>query len=299
MVDITRPQNRAVLGATEPPVFNGYEIIQRIGFGAASVIYIVTDKKTNRTHALKHVVRPEGHDKRMIAQVENEYHVGRHIDHPYIRKVYEIQRRRRRMQTREVLMLMEYCPGISLEQSSARSLLDVLLIFRMVADGLHGMHTAGWIHCDIKPNNIIIADNGAIRIIDLGQSCRTGTIKPRIQGTPDYIAPEQVRRKPMTRQTDVFNLGATIYWALTGKHVPTLIPKQPERVELADRTAAGAVPTPHQLKPQIPIGVSNLIMDCVRDRPANRPADMPAVISRFDLLIHMIAGGKPTVESNK
>lgn len=299
MPDISRPQHHVALGASEPPPYNGYEVLRRIGFGAASIIYAVKDQKTGKTYALKHVVRQPDEDKRMIEQVENEYRVGGKIDHPYVRKIYQIERRKRHFQTREVLLLMEYCPGISLENSPSRSLLDVLLIFRMVADGLHGMHSLAWIHCDIKPNNIIIADNGAIRIIDLGQSCRTGTIKPRIQGTPDYIAPEQVKRKPITRQTDVFNLGATMYWALTGKHVPTLIPKQPERVKLATQQNSGLPPSPHEIKPQIPVGVSNLIMDCVKDNPTDRPSDMPTVIARLDLLIHMIAGGRPMADSNK
>ena len=282
------------LGSIEPPTYEGYEIIRRIGIGAASVIFSVKHQKTGEIRALKHVVRCDDTDKRMIEQVENEYRVGTRVDHPYVRNVYEIQRRKRRwLQTAEILLLMEYCPGISLEQSASRSLLDLMLIFRMIAEGLNAMHQQGYLHCDIKPNNIIIAENGAIRIIDLGQSCRLGTVKPRIQGTPDYIAPEQVKRKPLVRATDVFNMGATIYWALCGKHVPTLIPKQADRVELVTESNTGPPPSPHQLKPQIPVGVSNLVMDCVEYSPKNRPPDMNTLISRLDLLIHMIAGGRP------
>jgi eukaryotic-like serine/threonine-protein kinase len=292
MMESIRSKGNMTIGSTEAPDYPGHEIMRRLGLGAASVIYAVRNLKTGELRALKHVIRGEGEDNRMIEQVETEYRIGMKIDHPYVRKVYEIQRRRRMFQTTEVMLLMEYCPGVSLEQSPGRSLLDLLLIFRMVAEGLNGMHSHGKVHCDIKPNNIIIADNGAIRIIDLGQSCRTGTIKPRIQGTPDYIAPEQVRRKPMTPQTDIFNLGATMYWSFSGKHIPTLIPKQKDRVELATEANTGPVPSPHDMRPQIPVGVSNLIMECVRDQPTQRPADMPTLISRLDLLIHMIAGGK-------
>ena len=96
----------------------------------------------------------------------------------------------------------------------------------------------------------------------------------------------------------MFNLGATMYWALTGKHVPTLIPKPTDRVELATMDNTGPPPTPTQLKPKIPVGVSNLIMDCVQKDPARRPADMPTLVSRLDLLIHMIAGGRPTANGN-
>jgi serine/threonine protein kinase len=61
-----------------------------------------------------------------------------------------------------------------------------------------------------------------VKVIDLGQACAIGTAKSRIQGTPDYIAPEQVKCAAVTPQTDIYNLGATLYWALTGTHIPTL-----------------------------------------------------------------------------
>ena len=88
---------------------------------------------------------------------------------------------------------------------------------------------------------------GEVKVIDFGQSCRIGTVKERIQGTPDYIAPEQVARRPITSQTDVFNLGATLYWALTGQDIPTLytVNKKGENSFLLDSThrhAAGAEP---------------------------------------------------------
>ena len=296
MAESPRAKNLA-LGATVAPIYAGYEVLQRIGIGAASVIYLTKKEGTEELFALKHVIRQMDEDKRMIEQVENEYEIGQQINHPYIRNFYNIQKKKKGLKVSEVLMLMEYCQGVSLEQSHSRSLLDLLLIFRMVAEGLNGMHNHGFVHCDIKPNNIIIADNGAIRLIDLGQSCPIGTVKKRIQGTPDYISPEQVKRKPVTRATDVFNLGATMYWALTGKFVPTLIPKQSDRVELVDNSPA-TPPSPQELRSKIPSGISNLVMDCIQTKPKDRPQDMNQVISRFDLLIHMIAGGKPVALGN-
>ncbi len=283
----------------ELPVFAGYRSVRKLGTGAGSVIIAVQSEKDGKILALKHVVRTNNSaGKRLIEQVENEYQIARQINHPYIRKVYDIKRIRKRLQTREIYLLMEYCPGVSLEQSRGRSLLDLLLTFRMVCDGLNGMHSAGFIHCDIKPNNIIIGEDGSVRIIDLGQSCPIGTVKSRIQGTPDYIAPEQVKRRPLSKQTDVFNLGATMYWALTGKHVPTLIPKKRDRLSLAKEEYLAAPPTPHELRPKIPLGVSNLVMDCIQKSPHSRPQDMPTLSARLDLLIHMIAGGRPLGASN-
>src|SRR5205823_1159523 len=129
----------------------------------------------------------------------------------------------------------------------------------------------GFVHCDLKPNNILLAPDGRVKVIDLGQACKVGTQKQRIQGTPDYISPEQVRREPVTQRTDVYNFGATLYWALTGRNFPTLFTlKRGENSFLVD----SQIPTPQALNDEVPETLSNLAMECVRTNPAKRPADM-------------------------
>ncbi|HUT30094.1 MAG TPA: serine/threonine-protein kinase [Sedimentisphaerales bacterium] len=273
----------------------GFTIIKRIGSGARTAIYLATDGEDQTNVALKRVTFERPQDSRIFEQVETEYKVARRIDHPYVRKCLKLKRIRGLFKTTELLLSMEYFDGTSLEEGPTLSLVDVLLVFRMVATGLNAMHQEGYVHCDIKPNNILLSKSGAIKIIDLGQSCKMGTTKPRIQGTPDYIAPEQVRRKPLDAKTDVFNLGATMYWALTGKNVPTLIPKR--------RNGMGLVipkncPAPHEIRDKVPLGVSKLVMDCIKDSPAERPRDMTMVISRLDLMIHSILGDKIRTNRN-
>jgi serine/threonine-protein kinase len=267
----------------------GYTIKKRIGSGARSTIYLAVSEEDHREVALKRVIFEKPEDFRVFEQVETEFRVARRVDHPYVRKCYDLKRIRSIFKTKEMLLAMEYFDGQSLEDGPALSLVDVLLVFRMVATGLNAMHFHGFAHCDIKPNNILLNKSGAVKLIDLGQSCRIGTTKPRIQGTPDYIAPEQVRRKPIDQRTDVFNLGATMYWALTGKNVPTLIPKKSERVGLI---VPKNCPAPHEIREKVPVGVSKVVMDCLKDNPAERPPDMMTVISRLDLMIHSILGDR-------
>jgi len=271
----------------------GFSIIKRIGTGARSTIYMATDGQDNTNVALKRVIFERPEDSRIFEQVQTEYKVGRRIDHPYVRKCYKLKKIRSIFKVRELLLSMELFDGKNLEDSPTLSLLDVLLVFRMVAGGLHAMHQQGFVHCDIKPNNILMGESGSIKIIDLGQSCKIGTIKPRIQGTPDYIAPEQVRRKALGPKTDIFNLGATMYWALTGKHVPTLIPKKNSLGLPIPQTRRA----PHELRKQLPLELSNLVMDCIKDDPSERPCNMMTVISRLDLMVHSILGGK--IKTNK
>jgi len=280
----------------------GFTILKRIGTGARSTIYLATDEQDGRKIALKRVIFERPEDSRVFEQTETEYKVAKRVDHPYVRKCHKLKKVRGMFKMKELLLSMEYFEGKTLENSPTLSLGDVLLVFRMVADGLNAMHQQGYVHCDIKPNNILLSTSGSIKIIDLGQSCKIGTTKPRIQGTPDYIAPEQVRRRPLGPKTDVFNLGATMYWALTGKNVPTLIPKSPTLIPKKRDTLSSFVaqscPAPHELKKRIPVGVSKLVMDCVKDDPAQRPRNMMTVVSRLDLMIHSIFADKLKTSKN-
>jgi eukaryotic-like serine/threonine-protein kinase len=279
----------------------GFTIIRRIGNGARSTIYLATDDEDGQVVALKRLIFEKPEDHRVFEQTELEFKVAQKIDHPYVRKCYKLRKIRSMFRVKELLLSMEHFEGKTLEETTTLSLGDVLLVFRMVAAGLNALHQQGFVHCDIKPTNILINKNGAIKIIDLGQSCPIGTIKTRIQGTPDYIAPEQVKRKTLGPKTDIFNLGATMYWALTGKNVPTLIPKK--GTLLARKPDTGSYgptncPAPHELRRQLPIGISKLVMDCVKQDPSERPANMVEVMSRLDMMIHSIFGSKIKANRN-
>lgn len=120
-------------------------------------------------------------------------------------------------------------------------------------------------------------------MIDFGQACKVGTVKERIQGTPDFIAPEQVKRDAVTFRTDVFNFGATLYWALSGAKIPTLftIKKDENSFLVHDKIA-----TPRDLNPQIPETLSNLVMECIHTNPNKRPESMADVTRRLEIIEH-------------
>ncbi|MCF7955083.1 MAG: serine/threonine protein kinase [Phycisphaerae bacterium] len=269
---------------------DGFTIIKNIGTGARTTIYLARDEATKEKVALKRAILENPEDIRIFEQIENEYKVSQNIDHPYIRKCHKIIKRRKRLKVSEVLLSMELFEGRSLEESNSFSLGDILLIFRMIATALNGMHQRGYVHCDIKPNNILISDEGSIKIIDLGQSCKIGAIKSRIQGTPDYIAPEQVHKQHLSHRTDIFNFGATMYWALTGKNVPTLIPQKTDIGMRVDEIKEFR--TPRQIYKQIPQKVSDIVMRCVEEKPAKRPENMSEIIATFDGLIRDIFNAK-------
>jgi serine/threonine protein kinase len=264
-----------------------YDVLERLGEGARSTIYAVRDPETGKVFALKHVVRAEQKDIRFIEQMETEFEISRQFNHSNLRKTFELKiNKTMLLKTAEAFLLMELVDGKPLDVRLPSQMIDIVDTFIQAAQGLKAMHAMGYAHCDIKPNNILRNDHGQVKIIDFGQSCKIGTVKERIQGTPDYIAPEQVSRRPISVQTDVFNLGATLYWALLGRHIPTLytVNKKGENSFLLDTR----IDSPQDLNPRVPPALSNLVMECISTRPAKRPSDMDQVITRLELAKHIL-----------
>src|SRR4029078_6481669 len=196
-------------------------------------------------------------------------------------------RRRKLLKTHELYLLMELVDGTSLDIHRPNTLVSLIEVFLQVAGGLAAMHRLGYVHADIKPNNILVNEKLHVKIIDFGQSCSIATVKTRIQGTPDYIAPEQVGRGPLTPATDVFNFGATMYWCVTDHHIPTLIPKKNKEADKNTTTISTPreLKPPHEINPRIPMPLSRLIVDCVQNRPSHRPPDFTTVITRLELAL--------------
>jgi serine/threonine-protein kinase len=254
----------------------GYDIISKVGEGAASQIYAVNEPKTGQVYALKHVVRKVEKDSRYIQQVMTEYEVGKACDHPVLRKVYELKTVKKFWgPITEVGLVMELVDGQTLDVRGVKGLRDTLDIFIKVAEGLWDIAKHGYVHCDTKPGNIMVGGEGKVHLIDYGQACKMGTVKERVQGTPAFIAPEQARCKPLTEQTDVYNVGATLYWALSGKRVPTLL-----TVDKSERRIVKEqnYPSPAALNPDVPPTLSDMVMACLRLRPYERVMGMGKVL---------------------
>ncbi|HPD31918.1 MAG TPA: serine/threonine-protein kinase [Phycisphaerae bacterium] len=261
----------------------GYIVHERLGVGARATIWLVANQQTNELFALKRVIRRATDDNRYLNQARNDFRISSMLDNPYLRRSFELRRIRRLFQLRELHIIMEYVDGRTLEEIGPLGTHGLVGIFIKVAKGLHALHQMGYVHADIKPNNIILDANGNPKIIDFGQSCPIGHIKNRIQGTPDYIAPEQVERgMPLDQRTDVYNLGATLYWAITGQAFPTVMPSKKRRAGI-DLAGPRDATMPHELNPNIPVALSRLVMDCCRPNPKDRPADMREVIHRLEL----------------
>lgn len=261
----------------------GFRVLADLGTGAASRLYLVQDLRTKHVWALKHVVKRTEKDQRFLDQAEIEYNVGTQLQHPNIRLIEKLVKNRKVIRVSEVFLLLEFVDGISLDKHPPETLSRTVAVMIQVAEGLLHMHHLGFVHADMKPNNVIVTDDGLAKIIDLGQSCRNGTVKQRIQGTVDYIAPEQVHRRAITPSTDVYNLGATIYWCLTGQNIPTAMSDRTGLGFAKDTSQLELPAAPSELNPQVSPELSALVLECVRAEPSERPT-MEAVRNRLQIV---------------
>lgn len=273
-------------GSELPAKLFDYDVLEFLGEGAGSVLYAVSHPKTRQLYAMKHVVRRTDKDQRFIEQLEAEYEVGRRVTHAGLRRSIEVKFNRTLLRKiTEAALVLDLFDGIPLEAHPPTDLPRIVGCFIQTAQALESLHALGYVHCDLKPNNILMDSHGLVKVIDLGQACPIGTAKARIQGTPDYISPEQVKRLPVSPRTDVFNFGATLYWAVSGRTLPTLFTiKRSENSFLVDTEMA----SPASINSTVPEPLSNFVMECVRTNPEKRPADMTEVIRRLELIQHMV-----------
>lgn len=194
--------------------------VEVVGTGAGSTIYKGTSVEDGQVYAVKVVKWTKRGDERFIKQAINEYQIASILDHRNIIKVHSCNRIRRFFKTIEYDILMEYFPGKMLSERARMPIPETICVFLQVADALAYMHRIGFVHTDIKPENILVDDKAGVKVIDFGVACKRNETKDRVQGTPEFMAPEQTTKKPLDERTDIYNLGATMYKILTGKVVP-------------------------------------------------------------------------------
>jgi serine/threonine-protein kinase len=156
------------------------------------------------------------------------------------------------------------------------------------------MHRRGVFHGDLKPGNIMLSKDGQVKVIDLGTAWLKGHDKGRIQGTPQYMAPEQAREKVVNAKTDLYNLGATMYRMLTGEYVNLIGPH--EASSLIGQRLNQATPPIH-LNPKIPGTLNETIMRCLASNPEQRPAGASEVRNQLAAAARYLRVSPPDLQS--
>ena len=251
-----------------------YRILEKLGTGASSTLFHISSLQGYKHYTVKYIKVHTPEDMKFLDQLKDEHTTGTSVDHPIVRRVFELRYVRRRLRIKAALLFMEYVEGMAMNSSDyAYPMVDTLEFFARAAEGIGAIHEAGFVHADLKPGNLLITPQHRVKVIDLGQSCPINTAKSRVQGTIHYMAPEQAACKVVDARTDVFGLGATLYRVVTGAtiatemnrslgvHAPGLLGMRMDELETA-----------HEV--DLPQSVERLIAECCAKDPADRPKDM-------------------------
>ncbi len=262
-----------------------YQVIGALGKGAHSTILHIRRSADSKHYALKIVPIANKDDEKFLDQAEHEFRVAQKLSHPHLIKIHCLEKKRAFgfLGVRELRLLIEYVKGKTLDQFKIIPIPKLIQIFLQVAEGLSHMHRRDIYHGDLKPNNLMLSVNGEVKIIDYGLAWIKGEPKARIQGTPEYMAPEQITQRTVTELTDLFNFGATMYRLVTFRNIPPMLAGQATLSTNAKAWQALLKPV-KELNPQTPTLLAKTIEHCLSHHPSQRPA---SVLEVRDVLKHM------------
>jgi eukaryotic-like serine/threonine-protein kinase len=268
---------------------NRYRLEERIGAGAMGAVWRGTDELLNRTVAIKELIvagAPMGHGNDAAEESRQrllrEGRIGARLQHAHVISMFDVV-----VHDERPWLVMEYLPSRSfavvLGEKGPMTPKDAAAIGVQIADGLAAAHAAGVVHRDIKPGNVLIAEDGRAKITDFGvsravddvQLTRTGMIA----GTPAFLAPEVARGQEPTGASDVFALGATLYAAVEGEPPFGL---DDNAYALLHKVATGRIRPPEHAG-----ALTALLMRLM----ANEPTDRPTAAQAKDALAAIAAGG--------
>jgi len=253
------PKKELTTGAT---FANRYQIIEELGKGGMGRVYKALDKEVNAKIALK-LIKPEiASDKETIQRFRNELKTARDISHKNVCRMYDLNR-----EEESYYITMEYVSGEDLKsfirRSGQLSMSTAVKIAKQICDGLSEAHKLGVVHRDLKPQNIMIDNEGNVRIMDFGivrsLSGKGITGAGVMIGTPEYMSPEQAEGKEVDQRSDIYSLGIILYEMVTGK-----VPFEGDTPFAIGMKHKSEIPqAPKQINAQIPEGLQKIILKCL------------------------------------
>ena len=260
---------------------NRYRIIEPLRAGGMAHVYLAQDEALSRQVAIKRL-RPEyAEDVARREEFFNEARILATLRHPNIVEVYDFDDTEPRPYL--VMERIEGQPLSALLPIPAPQALDYLL---QVARGLAFCHQNGILHCDVKPENIMIDREGRAKLIDFGIALPDGSFpKGAIVGTPHYVAPERVTGAPLTPAADVYAFGIVMFQSITG-----LVPFDgPDAMAIARQHVEERVPLMSDVLLSVPLALERVVSRATAPAPLARYRNGEALVeaiyqARFDIL---------------
>ena len=262
-----------------------YEIHELIGVGGMAYVYRCTDTLDDREVAVKILKDEFLNNEEFIRRFKNESKAIAMLSHPNIVKVYDVS-----FGDMIQYIVMEYIDGITLkEYIGQQGVLDwreALHLTTQILKALQHAHNKGVVHRDIKPHNIMLLQDGTIKVTDFGISRltdnHTKTMTEQAIGSVHYIAPEQARGSSTDGKSDIYSVGVMLYEMITGK-----LPFDADSaVSVALMQLQSTPVMPREINPGIPLGLEQITMHAMQKNPSERyqtALDMLGDLERFRL----------------
>lgn len=269
-----------------------YEILEKVGEGPLFTVYKARDKALNRVVAVKAVVAPYASDPDVVGTLQSCLQETIALNHPNITHFYEFGQ-----EEGTPYAVVEFVRGINLKERIRRIApftLSVAVDFGCaIGEALHYAHSVGQIHGDLRPQNVVITPEGAVKITDFGVQkaiARSAQVQGRVlMLSAFYHAPELSTTHPGTIAGDIYAVGAMLYEMLTG--TPVYSASTPEA--LADQHAFAPIPSPRTINPGVPRSVEGILLKCLQKRPEERYRSMAELLNDLKSVRDALRFGKP------
>ncbi len=270
---------------------NRYQVIEELGHGGMGRVYKVFDTDIKEKIALK-LLRPEiALDKETVERFSNELKLARKISHRNVCRMFDLGKAEG-----TTFITMEFVPGEDLKKFIRKSgqlgAGRAVSIAKQICEGLAEAHHLGVVHRDLKPQNIMVDEDGNARIMDFGiaRSLRGKGITGAgvMIGTPEYMSPEQVEGKDVDQRSDIYSLGVILFEMVTG-HVP-FEGDTPFTIGVKHKSERPR--NPRELNSQLPEDLSRVILRCLEKDKVKRYQTAEEL--RTDL--EKVEQGLPTTE---
>jgi eukaryotic-like serine/threonine-protein kinase len=267
-----------VQSVTRDTIIDGrYRVIKRLGSGGMADVYCAEDQQLGRRVALKLLYRHFAEDEQFVERFRREASSAAGLQHPNIVGIYD-----RGEWNGTYYIAMEYIEGRTLKDvirergpAPPEAAVDIVL---QILRAARFAHQRGVVHRDIKPHNVLIDDEGRVKVTDFGIA-RAGasdmTETGLIMGTSQYLSPEQAQGKPVDARSDLYSIGIVLYEMLTGR-----VPFDAESpVAVALKQVSERPVPPRELNPEIPAALESVVLRAMEKSPARRFADADEFIA--------------------
>jgi eukaryotic-like serine/threonine-protein kinase len=211
--------------------------------------------------------------------------VAQVLDHPNLIKIYALEEQKDWLfRVKKIHMLIEYVNGKTLDQLPRVTVPRLVQIFERIAAGLVHMHRRQVCHADLKPNNVMLSHTGEVKVIDYGLAWIKGQGKDRVQGTPEYMAPETAKNKMVNERTDIYNFGALMYRLVTWRLPPPVISVEDGGVPVDAKMWEHLLKPVTEFAPDAPKPLCDLIHQCLSYKATARPERASEVQGALDHL---------------